>query len=227
MPIPPDSDSGQPTRRDQILAAAAELFARRGFHGVGIDDIGAAVGISGPALYRHFRSKDAMLGEMLTSISEYLLAGGQRTVAAAAGPQAALAELIRFHVDFALDNPALITVQERSLGNLTEADRRRVRAMQRRYVEIWVATITSIVPGVAEPGARAAAHAVFGLINSTPHSAHLDRTQMAGLLYRMARAALVSPGSLVVSAERSATIGGHGVRDTGVDAEDAQREVSA
>ena len=50
-----------PTRREQILAAAAELFARHGFHGVGIDDIGSAVGISGPALYRHFRSKDAML----------------------------------------------------------------------------------------------------------------------------------------------------------------------
>ena len=73
----------KPSRRDQILTAAAELFARHGFHGVGIDDIGAAVGISGPALYRHFRSKDAMLGEMLTSISERLLDGGQARVDAA------------------------------------------------------------------------------------------------------------------------------------------------
>lgn len=227
MPIPPVAGGGKPTRRDQILAAAAELFAGRGFHGVGIDDIGAAVGISGPALYRHFRSKDAMLGEMLTSISEYLLTGGQRTVTAARDAQDALAGLIRFHVDFALDHPALITVQERSLGSLADGDRRRVRAMQRRYVEIWVATITSTVPGVAEPGARAAAHAVFGLINSTPHSTHLDRAQMAGLLYRMAMAALVSPDSLVVPAAASATIGGHGVRDTGVNAEDSEREVSA
>ena len=66
-----------PTRREQILDAAAELFARYGFHGVGIDDIGKAVGISGPALYRHFRSKDAMLAEMLTGISDRLLAGGR------------------------------------------------------------------------------------------------------------------------------------------------------
>jgi AcrR family transcriptional regulator len=222
--------SRKPSRRDQILAAAAELFARSGFHGVGIDDIGAAVGISGPALYRHFRSKDAMLGEMLTSISEYLLSGGQRTVDANADAEQALAELIRFHVDFALDNPALITVQERSLGNLGEPDRRRVRGMQRRYVEVWVRTITATVPGVGEPGARAAAHAVFGLINSTPHSAHLDRDQMAGLLYRMARSALVSPGSLVVSAGRSATMGGRGAgrgADTGVKAEESEREVSA
>jgi AcrR family transcriptional regulator len=196
VPFAPDSANGRPTRRDQIVAAAAELFARRGFHGVGIDDIGAAVGISGPALYRHFRSKDAMLGEMLTSISEYLLTGGQLTPDTAPNAQAALPELIRFHVAFALDHPALITVQERSLGSLTEPDRRRVRAMQRRYVEIWVRTIQATVAVASEPRARAAAHAVFGLINSTPHSTHLDRAEMADLLFRMAMAALVTPAAI-------------------------------
>ncbi|MGW5052966.1 SACE_7040 family transcriptional regulator [Actinokineospora sp. NPDC004072] len=180
------ADAKPPSRREQILAAAAELFARHGFHGVGIDDIGSAVGISGPALYRHFRSKDAMLGEMLTAISEVLLAGGQNRV----DHPEPLAELVRFHVDFALDNPALITVQERNLGNLTDPDRRRVRALQRRYVELWVEVIQAAVPGLSEPSARAAAHAVFGLINSTPHSRHLDRGQMADLLTRMALAAL-------------------------------------
>lgn len=179
-----------PTRREQILAAAAELFARHGFHGVGIDDIGSAVGISGPALYRHFRSKDAMLGEMLTSISEILLAGGQDRADRAGTPMAVLADLVRFQVDFALDNPALITVQERNLGNLTDPDRRRVRGLQRRYVEVWVDTIRAAVPDSDEPTARAAAHAVFGLINSTPHSRHLDRDQMALLLRGMALAAL-------------------------------------
>ncbi|MEU4739414.1 TetR/AcrR family transcriptional regulator [Actinosynnema sp. NPDC023658] len=185
----PDEPAKQ-TRREQILAAAAELFARHGFHGVGIDDIGAAVGISGPALYRHFRSKDAMLGEMLTSISERLLDGGLNRVAASGDPAHALRELIRWHVDFALDDPALITVQIRNLANLTDPDRRRVRALQRRYVEVWVETIRKTSPEVDEPTARAAAHAVFGLINSTPHSAHLDRDQMAALLSQMALASL-------------------------------------
>jgi AcrR family transcriptional regulator len=179
-----------PTRREQILAAAAELFARHGFHGVGIDDIGSAVGISGPALYRHFRSKDAMLGEMLTSISEILLEGGLSRAEHAGTPGTTLAELVRFQVDFALDNPALITVQERNLGNLTDPDRRRVRALQRRYVEVWVEAIKAAVPDTGEPTARAAAHAVFGLINSTPHSRHLDRDAMAELLRGMALAAL-------------------------------------
>jgi AcrR family transcriptional regulator len=181
-----------PTRREQILAAAAELFARRGFHGVGIDDIGAAVGISGPALYRHFRSKDAMLGEMLRAISEYLLAGGQRKTAEAAGPAQALPALIAFQVDFALDNSALITVQERDLANLAEPDRHQVRTLQRQYVEVWVRAIQAGVPGSSERAARAAAHAVFGLINSTPYSAaaELDRDAMAVLLNRMALAAI-------------------------------------
>nr|WP_237774140.1 TetR/AcrR family transcriptional regulator [Actinosynnema sp. ALI-1.44] len=194
MSSQPVSPAAPLSRRDQILAAAAELFARHGFHGVGIDDIGAAVGISGPALYRHFRSKDAMLGEMLTSISEMLLDGGQ-AIAQRHGELSdaggLLGELVGFQVDFALDNPALITVQERNLGNLTDPDRRRVRGLQRRYVEVWVQAIQDVVRGIDEPSARAAAHAVFGLINSTPHSRHIDRAEMAALLRRMAVAALL------------------------------------
>lgn len=187
---------GKSSRREQILDAAAELFARHGFHGVGIDDIGAAVGISGPALYRHFRSKDAMLAEMLTQISEHLLAGGEERFSSVAAPADALAELVRFHVDFALDNSALITVHMQDLGNLTDVARRQVRALQRRYVEVWVQAIRSAVPDTDEPTARAAAHAVFGLLNSTPYSAHLDRVQMAELLHRLAIGALVTPGAL-------------------------------
>src|SRR6201986_3642182 len=81
-------------RREQILAAAAELFASRGFHGVSIDDLGAAVGISGPAIYRHFPSKEAMLRDMLVGISERLLSEGRRRVKQATGPDAALRALV-------------------------------------------------------------------------------------------------------------------------------------
>ncbi len=72
-----------PTRREQILKEAARLFAERGFHGVGVDEIGAAVGISGPGLYRHFAGKDAMLAELLVGISESLLTGAKRRLAEA------------------------------------------------------------------------------------------------------------------------------------------------
>ena len=186
----------RPERRAQILATAAELFAHRGFHGVSIDELGAAVGVSGPALYRYFPSKDAMLSEMLVGISERLLAEGTRRMARTDGAVAALRALIGWHVEFALTEPALITVQERNLANLPAADRHRVRQLQRRYVETWVDVLLRVLPDADEATARAAAHAVFGLINSTPHSALLDTAAMAALLERMAAAALTSPGAL-------------------------------
>jgi AcrR family transcriptional regulator len=177
-------------RREQIMAAAAELFAHHGFHGVGIDDIGAAVGISGPALYRHFRSKDAILGEMLNSISRYLLDGGTARASQRDKPGDVLEALVGFHVDFALTHPALITVQERNLANLTDIDRKQVRALQRQYVEVWVRAISDAVPDIPERQARSAAHAVFGLINSTPYNRHLGDNELADLLCRLALGAL-------------------------------------
>lgn len=174
-------------RRAQILAVAAQLFARRGFHGVSIADLGAAVGISGPALYRHFPGKEALLTELLVGISERLLAGADRIVADAVDPRAALAELVAFQAEFAGREPELIVVQDRDLASLPETARRRVRRLQRTYVEIWVATLRRVHPTLTAEEARTAAHGAFGLLNSTPHS---GRTRAGDLLTRMALAAL-------------------------------------
>ena len=73
----------RPAAASQILQVAAGLFARHGFHGVSIADLGAAVGVSGPALYRHFPGKEALLEEILVGISERLLAGGRARAGAA------------------------------------------------------------------------------------------------------------------------------------------------
>ena len=185
------ADAARPSRREQILRAAAQLFAERGSRAVGVDDVGAAVGVTGPAIYRHFASKDAMLAEMLLRISERLLAGASEQVAAAGpDPAAQLRALIAFQVDFALDNPALITVQDRDLGSLPPADAATVRRLQRRYVEVWVDVLTRLRPEEGTDASRARAHAVFGLVNSTPHSAgRLPRPAMAALLAAMAEAA--------------------------------------
>lgn len=187
-------DAERPSRREQILQAAAQLFAERGSRAVGVDDVGAAVGVTGPAIYRHFASKDAMLAEMLLRISERLLDGASDCVArAGADPAAQLRALIAFQVDFALANPALITVQDRDLGTLAESDAAQVRRLQRRYVEIWVGVLALLHPGADAVTCRARAHAVFGLINSTPHSAgRLGRPAMAALLADMAWAAALS-----------------------------------
>lgn len=186
--MPPPAPPG-PSRREQILQVAAGLFAERGFHGASVYDIGSAVGISGAALYKHFASKEALLGQMLVGVSERLLAQGRRAVTASSGPTGVLAALIEGHVEFALSDPALITVQFRDLASLSEDDRTTVRRLQREYVELWVEAIRATVD-VDDERARAAAHAVFGLINSTPHSARLDPGEMAGLLRAMALGAV-------------------------------------
>ncbi|MFJ8074795.1 TetR/AcrR family transcriptional regulator [Streptomyces sp. NPDC096176] len=189
-----------PTRREQILKEAARLFAERGFHGVGVDEIGAAVGISGPGLYRHFAGKDAMLAELLVGISERLLSGGRlRVEEADTGPEAVLASLIDGHIDFALDDRPLITLHDRELDRLRDSDRKLVRQLQRQYVELWVAVVRELNPQVAESEARAAVHAVFGLLNSTPHlgangGGPLGRAATEVLLRRLAHGAFASLG---------------------------------
>ncbi|HET9082201.1 MAG TPA: TetR/AcrR family transcriptional regulator [Trebonia sp.] len=179
------------SRREEILAAAAALFARRGYHGVSIDDIGSAAGMSGPGLYRHFPGKEAVLSQMLLDISQRLLDEGSKRAVAAADAQAALDALLRWHIGFALSQPDLITVQSRELANVPEPARRQIRRLQRLYVEEWVTVLSDLFPGALPASLRTAVHAMFGLLNSTPHSAsELPAEAVAELLRAMARAAL-------------------------------------
>lgn len=157
-------------RQRALIDAAARLFAAHGFDGVSLEDLGTAVGITGPAVYRHFESKRALLGEILVRTSEELLAGGRRVIAEADSPEARLRGLIAFHVDFALHDADVIRVQDRDLAQLEEEDRHRVRRLQREYVEVWTAVLADVRGAPASADLRVRAQAGFGLINSTPHS---------------------------------------------------------
>ncbi|WP_193610109.1 TetR family transcriptional regulator [Nocardioides lijunqiniae] len=180
-----------PTRREQILATAADLFAARGFHGVSVADLGSACGISGPALYKHFASKDAVLAEMLVDISVRLLDVGRERVAAASGPEDALRGLVDWHVDFALRHRALIIVQDRDWESLPVDARARVRDLQRAYVDLWADRLRLLHAGLDLTAARAMAHAAFGLINSTPRTGALPDPSLHDLLIAMALRALL------------------------------------
>jgi AcrR family transcriptional regulator len=157
-------------RRLQLLSAAERLFAERGFLAVRLEDIGAAAGVSGPAIYRHFPNKESLLVELLVGISTRLLAGAREVRSREADTAAALNGLIDFHLDFALGEPDLIRIQDRDLAHLPAAAQRQVRRAQRQYVEVWVGVLRELEPRLAEADARLMAHAVFGLLNSTPHS---------------------------------------------------------
>ena len=107
-------------RREQLLSVAKNLYARHGFHGVRLDDLGKGAGISAPAVYRHFESKEAVLEELLVGISEYLNSGGDAIITRHENDAAAsaLIELIDFHVAFAMSEPELIRIQDRDLAAL-------------------------------------------------------------------------------------------------------------
>ncbi len=160
----------EPRTRDRVLREAARLFARHGFHGTTIEELGAACGISGPALYKHFASKDEVLARLLVGISEQLLEGGRAVVAGALGPAEALRGLVAFHADFATSEPDLIRVQDRDLANLSAPAARRVRTLQRAYVEVWTEALRRVRSELTPELARTEVHALFGLLNSTPHS---------------------------------------------------------
>src|SRR5215472_4928396 len=58
LPVTPRPAAGE--RRAQILRAAMDCFAARGFRGTTTRDIATRVGITEAALYRHFPSKEAL-----------------------------------------------------------------------------------------------------------------------------------------------------------------------
>jgi AcrR family transcriptional regulator len=172
------------SRREEILQIAMGLFATRGYHGVSMDDIGSAAGVTGPALYHHFAGKEAMLAAALYPVSERLLAGARSHVTAHAhSPAAALAALVEFHVDFALNNPAVIALQLHELDRLPDQPRHEIRRLQRRYVEVWVEVLAAVRPELSAGEARVLAHAAFGSMNSTPFlPGEVDQARCAELL---------------------------------------------
>ncbi|WP_285726541.1 TetR/AcrR family transcriptional regulator [Psychromicrobium xiongbiense] len=202
------TDTEQPTlrsrakasRREAILRAAARLFAQRGFHGVSLEELGSAAGISGPGVYRHFAGKQELLAALLLGVSEDLLEGGRTVLSQPTAPEEAVRQLVTFQVRFALHNADIIRVQDRDLSSMTEVDQQSVRALQRDYVELWVEALSRLHPEAPTTQLRVQAHAAFGLINSTPHSLHthgrsgsrIPAATAGQVLERMALAALLS-----------------------------------
>ncbi len=188
-------DRAKAERSDAILHEAAALFAERGYNGVSLEDIGAAVGVSGPAVYRHFSGKQALLGALLVKVSQDLVDGGATVSGASDQDRERMRALIGFHVDFALSHAAVIQVQDRDVVHLSPDDRSAVRRLQRAYIELWIGALAPLRPAPQDE-LRLRVQACFGLINSTPHStraATRRHASTADVLAGMAQAALLAP----------------------------------
>lgn len=131
-------------RRGELADAAIRLFARHGFSAVTIDDIGAAVGIAGPSVYKHVASKQELLQNGFANGTAALRASFDACTAGAADPAAALREVTDSYVSVALDHADLITVLIADAHHLAPDERSRARRNQRDYIDAWAALIHTI-----------------------------------------------------------------------------------
>jgi AcrR family transcriptional regulator len=156
-----------PERRERILAAAAELASRRGFHDIGLADIGAEAGIVGSGVYRHFPNKDAILVALLDRGMTRLTDGAAAVLATAGSDREILSGLVRDHIRVAIEHRAILAVYHREVHNLPVDARRALRRRQRHYVEEWVHALAPLRRDLADGELRLAVHAAVAAVQST------------------------------------------------------------
>jgi AcrR family transcriptional regulator len=179
-------------RRTVLLEVATELFSRQGFHAVGIDDIGAAAGVTGPAVYRHFQNKDAILRELCNTAMTELLTGARRA-AGVGGPEDVLHALIAVHASFGSRHRRLVAVYVREHRALSPIALRALRRRQRDYESIWTDALVQVRTDLDATQARGVVTAVLSLLNAAAHMpAELDDGRVEGLLSSGAAAVLLT-----------------------------------
>jgi AcrR family transcriptional regulator len=180
-----------PDRKERILAAAADLVARNGYHAVSMADIGGAAGITGSGIYRHFDSKSAVLVALFDRVIDGLLRDAKLIVDEITDLRVALRRLIDGQVEFVVGDRELAQVYHREINNLPETDRRRLRRKQRLYLEEWVHLLAELRTNLGDTEARVVVHAAIGAIQSTLfHDTNLPGTDLRTLLATSAQSVL-------------------------------------
>lgn len=179
--------------REKILTAAAQFFRQRGFHATGIDDIGAAVGITGPGIYRHFESKH----DLLAALMERAVARHEdivrRALELSGSPLEALEAIVTYSAEALVENRDLSATYFQEIRNLAEKDRARLGRLQRLLIEEWVHMLSQVRPGLTDGEARLTVRAVGGLLNSLAfYHSDMDPARLQIILARMAMGALLA-----------------------------------
>ena len=177
-PVPPVASSlGTPSRREQVLTAATGLFAERGFHTVSMEDIGAAAGIAGPSVYRHFPSKAALMVAIGHRAADRLALAAEQALQAP-DERSALGRLAASYVHILLRTPELLVSFTADRVTMPERDKADLRRVQRDYVEQWVSLLCAVFPELPAREAKIRVHAALtiandlsrtGRIKSRPH----------------------------------------------------------
>lgn len=159
------------SRRDEILAAAMALFRKRGYQGVGIDEIGAAAGIAGPTVYAHYASKSQILVDAFDWAAARVTAGVTDALARATSPPEALAMLARSYAVISSESVDLIVVTSRETHALPAEERRRQSRRRRDVREAWASVLREVRPELTEAEIGALVPAVFLLVNQVVQQA--------------------------------------------------------
>lgn len=158
------------SKRERMLAHAVVLFERNGFDDTGLNDIGAAAGVTGPNLYSYFENKadifETALGRGVSALWLLLHA----VLRDNDNPADALGDLVRGYTQLALERIILASTLLTEQGNM-DANR---RARQREYVSEWVALLRTARPALDETSARVLVHTALAVIHNM---AHIGREQ--------------------------------------------------
>lgn len=161
------------SRREALLAAATRLFGEHGYPAVGLGDIGAAAGIAGPSVYRHFATKTDLLLAALHRGNEALWLGLHHALARATDTDDALSRLAADYTAFVAANPEIVSVLVSQTIHVPAPSRDELRRSQRAYLAEWVALLTASRPDLPAAEARVLVHAALALINSLARVHHL------------------------------------------------------
>ncbi len=187
------------SRRERLLAEASRLFRKRGYHAVTMEDIGAAAGIAGPSVYRHFASKSDLLRSASTRMADRLSHDAARATAGAASATESLDRLVDCYAEAIWDNRDLITVYLNELAGLPEAQRAQLRRLQRGYVTEWVRLTRAAKPGLTTAEARVVVQAALTVANDLARTGrtrgrpHLAQ-EIASLMRAVTRASCLPAG---------------------------------
>ncbi|HZN15762.1 MAG TPA: TetR/AcrR family transcriptional regulator [Acidimicrobiales bacterium] len=178
----PRHDVERVSRRETLLSAASQLFARRGYGAVRMEDVGAAAGIAGPSIYEHFDSKAALLTAALTRGAEWLQFSLSRALATA-DDRSAVERVVSSYVEFVIEHTDLIGVLLTETVNLPEAERHAVRRLQHDYIAEWVQLVTAARPDLTDAHARFLTQGVLGIVNDNARSSRArERADLPAVL---------------------------------------------
>jgi AcrR family transcriptional regulator len=180
-------------RRDLILHAAIDLFHQRGYPATSVDDIGKAVDVSGPAIYRHFSSKEGLLLEAIRLAADEVHAINGRARAEASDARELLAGYIRAYVDVALERSALIAVWNSEARHLSSEQRSPMSRRLRSWSTEWVDALQDARPELDEPAARLLVNGAIGMITSIATGPTTEVDGLADSITSMALSTLDAP----------------------------------